>query len=45
MWWIRFGRWSHAAMRVFTYDRYYRKGYIWTPFVKVKWRYKRTGLE
>lgn len=37
--WIAFGRWSHSAGRWFTRRRIYLKGYIWTPFVIVRWRY------
>jgi len=38
--WIKFGKWNHAARRWFIYDRIYRKGYKWTPLVRVQRRYK-----
>jgi hypothetical protein len=37
--WIRFGTWNNAAGRFFVSTRIWRKGYIWTPFVKVRKRY------
>jgi hypothetical protein len=39
MWWISFGRWSHAAGRFFVRTRYFTAQGQWTPFVKVKPRY------
>lgn len=39
MFWISFGRWNHSAGHFFIQERIYRKGYIWTPFVRVRRRY------
>jgi len=36
---IRFGRWSHLAGRWFIWRRIYHRGYEWTPFCRVQWRY------
>lgn len=35
-----FGRWNHAAGRAFIKDRIRIKGYIWTPFVRMRRRYE-----
>jgi hypothetical protein len=43
--WISFARWSGAGGRWFTWHRWYRKGWKWTPFIigkrrksgKTKW--------
>jgi hypothetical protein len=37
--WMSFARWSASAGMFFVFKRIYRKG-RWTPFVKVKKRYK-----
>lgn len=37
---IAFGRWSSASGRWFTRTRIYWKGWKWTPFVCVRWRYR-----
>ncbi len=39
---LNFAKWGHAARdgrlrRI--YDRIYYKGYIWTPFVKLKFKW------
>lgn len=34
-----FGRWQHAAGRRFCRTRVYLRGYIWTPFVRIRLRY------
>ena len=39
MLWISFGKWSSKATSMFVWDRVYRKGYIWTPFVMASIRY------
>lgn len=36
---ISFGRWSSSHGRWFTRERIYWKGYRWTPFVRISWRY------
>jgi hypothetical protein len=36
---IRFGRWTYAGGRWFSWERFLIKGYIWTPFVKVEKRF------
>ena len=41
---IRFGRWSRAGGKIFTWQRIYFKGYKWTPFVLIK-RRKQSTLE
>ena len=35
---IKFGRWNYMALSKNTYERILIKGYIWTPFVRVKVR-------
>lgn len=42
---IRLGRWSNAAGRFFLWDRIYSKGFKWTPFVRVRRRKRKTGIE
>ena len=37
---VALGRWSNAAGRWFIRERIYRRGYRWTPFVRVRWRYE-----
>ena len=37
---VAFGRWSDCAGRFFTLKRIYYKGYKWTPFCRIKKRYK-----
>ena len=37
---VALGRWSSAHGRWFTRERIYYKGYRWTPFVHVSWRYR-----
>lgn len=37
---IAFGRWNHSAGRRFISERIWWKGYCWTPFVRVRKRYK-----
>ena len=37
---IKFGRWNHAALEKYCYDRVYYKGYKWTPFCKRTLRYR-----
>jgi hypothetical protein len=39
MWWIKFGRWNGSHQRWLNYQRWYWKGYHWTPFVWVTRRY------
>ena len=36
--WIRFGKWNSYHGRWFVSERIWRKGYIWTPFVRVRIR-------
>jgi hypothetical protein len=31
---LKLGRWNNAAIGKYCYQRIYRKGYKWTPFVK-----------
>lgn len=38
--WIAFGRWNGSGGRWFCRQRIYWKGYKWTPFVRVRWRYR-----
>lgn len=38
---IKFGKWSSASLRWFTYKRIYTKKYKWTPFCVMKKRFKR----
>lgn len=40
---VAFGRWSSASGRWFTRKRIYWRGYKWTPFVRVRWRYARNN--
>jgi hypothetical protein len=42
--WLSFDHWSRRADSMFTYDRVYRNGYKWTPFVEIKRRYKQSGV-
>ena len=37
---IAFGRWNHSAGSWFIRERIYWRGYRWTPFVRVRWRYE-----
>lgn len=37
---VALGEWSSAHGRWFTRTRIYWKGYKWTPFVRVRWRYR-----
>lgn len=37
--WLSFKKWSSKYMRYLCYTRIYHKG-KWTPFVKIKKRYK-----
>jgi len=37
---VAFGRWSDCAGRFFTLKRIYYKSYKWTPFCRIKKRYK-----
>ena len=43
--WIAFGRWNHSAGRWFVRRRLYWQGYRWTPFVRIKGRYKQIDTE
>lgn len=36
---ISLGCWSLSSGRVFVHERIYYKGYKWTPFCKISWRY------
>jgi len=38
---ISFGKWSTAAGRWFIRERIYINGYKWTPFCKIRRRYRR----
>lgn len=37
---IAFGRWSNAAGSWFFRERIWWRGYRWTPFVRIRWRYE-----
>jgi hypothetical protein len=37
---ISFGTWNQAGGAIFNKERIRIKGYIWTPFVRLKFRYK-----
>lgn len=37
--WINFAKWNNSAGRFLTWERVYRKGYIWTPFCHIRKRY------
>lgn len=37
---IAFGRWSNAAGSWFIRERILWRGYRWTPFVRIRWRYE-----
>lgn len=37
--WIALGTWNHSAGRMLIQDRIRLRGYKWTPFVRVRWRY------
>jgi hypothetical protein len=39
MLWIASGDWNNAAGRAFVRSRIWWRGYKWTPFVTVRWRY------
>ena len=34
---IKFGRWSHASLLFFSYERIYIR-YRWTPFCKIRYK-------
>ena len=40
MYWINFEKWDSSHQTIFNYERVYKKGYIWTPFVKISIRFK-----
>ncbi len=37
---LSFDTWNSAHGKRFTRERIYRHGWQWTPFVRIKWRYK-----
>ncbi|MCK5602140.1 hypothetical protein KAR91_09730 [Candidatus Pacearchaeota archaeon] len=37
--WINFGKWTGSSGKFFSSARILRKGFIWTPFIRVKKRY------
>ncbi len=37
--WFALGKWNSASGAFFVRDRIRRKGYVWTPFVRLRWRY------
>ena len=37
--WVSFKKWSNGGGAIFCYKRIYWKGYRWTPFIRVFWRY------
>jgi len=39
MLWISFDRWSSSAGDYLIATRIYWRGYRWTPFVRLRWRY------
>jgi hypothetical protein len=39
MYFINFAKWNHSYGRIFALTRIYYKGYKWTPFIKVEFRY------
>jgi len=41
--WFSMGKWSHSAGTWFICNRWYYKGYQWTPIVSVQWRFKAYG--
>lgn len=42
---LNFKTWDHKATRFFYYTRIWRKGFIWTPFCKIKIRRKKSKTE
>lgn len=36
---INFGKWSQKGGSMFIWDRVYRNGYQWTPFIMARVRY------
>ncbi len=40
--WINFGKWSNAAGSMFVWERVYKNGHKWTPFIFGKIRYGRS---
>ena len=37
---IHFGKWSSKATNYFIYNRVYKNGYKWTPFIEMTRRYR-----
>ena len=38
VWWFSLRRWSLSARRWFVWERFYYKGYVWTPLIYIKRR-------
>ena len=41
--WISFAKWSSSGTSMFVWERVYRNGYKWTPFIIARARYKAMG--
>ena len=41
LYWLNFKNWNQSYGKTFIQERFYFKGYIWTPLVKVRQRYKK----
>ncbi len=39
---LNFRKWSSKHGRIFSYWRYYKHGYKWTPLIKVTFRHLKT---
>lgn len=42
--WISFGKWSSHSNSMFIWDRVYKEGYKWTPFIMARIRYPLSKL-
>ena len=40
MYWLSFKKWDSSHGIFFVYERAYIRGYKWTPFIRVRKRYK-----